>query len=61
MSASETTLNLDDAGRRKLGQVYRLLLELAEEKAASSEDLPQEPAPPTAPDSAGEALSHTGG
>jgi hypothetical protein len=49
MTASETTLSLDDpAARRALGQVYRLLLQLAEDKAADSEDPPQELTLPTA-------------
>lgn len=53
MSAGETTLNLDDpVVKRQIWQAYQLLLQLAEDKAADSQDLPQDPELPTAMDGA---------
>jgi hypothetical protein len=51
---------ISDDARRALGQVYRLLLRLAEDNASGSENPPQEPALPPAQDSAQGAPSPKG-
>jgi hypothetical protein len=43
MTSGETTLNLDENARRSLAQVYRLLLEWAEEGAADPDTLEGKP------------------